>query len=73
MRYITALLLLLPFSLAVPTPQSGDVECGRDDYTGDEISAAANAACNYLQQGTTAGDSKSVLTTLFRTLPPNFL
>lgn len=69
MRYITALLLLLPLSLGVPTPQSGDVECGSDDYTEDEISAAANAACNYIQQGTTAGGSKSVLTASPATLP----
>jgi hypothetical protein len=74
MHYITVLLLLLPFSLAVPTPQSGDVECGRHDYTEDEIFAAANAACNYVQEGTTAGGSRSVLTAFSPKLPltPNF-
>jgi len=64
MRYITVLLLLLPLSLAVPTPQNDDIECGSDDYSEDAISAAATAACNYLQEGTTAGGSKSILTTL---------
>jgi hypothetical protein len=60
---------LLPLSLAVPTPQSDDVKCGNDDYTEDEISAAANAACNYLQEGTTAGGSKSVLITFSQIFP----
>jgi hypothetical protein len=49
-------LLLLPLALASPVPQ--DIECGSDDYTPDEINAAANAACNYLSQGSTAGGSK---------------
>jgi hypothetical protein len=55
MRFSIAL-LLLPLVLASPVPQ--DVECGLDDYTPDEINDAANAACNYLSQGSTAGGSK---------------
>lgn len=62
MKATFALLALLPLAFAVPTQikRQSDVTCGNDDYTPDEISAAANAACNYLQQGTTAGGSKYI-------------
>lgn len=64
MKPVLALLALVPVALTIPAQlkrQSDDVDCGGDEYTQDEITAAANAACDYVQQGTTAGGSKFVL------------
>jgi hypothetical protein len=59
MLFRSIILLLVPLALAAPAPApQSDVQCGRDDYTSDEIQAAADAACQYLQEGTTAGGSK---------------
>ena len=57
------LLALLPIVLALPSPvrRQSEVDCGGDEYTQDEIAAAANAAYNYLSEGTTAGGSKFVI------------
>jgi ribonuclease len=57
MRF-SIVLMLLPLAFATPLPQSGNVECGSDDYTDAEIADAATAACNYLSEGSTAGGSK---------------
>lgn len=40
---------------ALPAPQT---TCGTDKYTAAQITAAKNAACNYVRQETTAGGSK---------------
>jgi hypothetical protein len=72
MKPVLVLLALIPLALAIPAPQANlkrqsEVDCGGDEYTQDEITAAANAACNYVQEGTTAGGSKFVFL-----LPPPF-
>jgi hypothetical protein len=54
---ITALTLLIPFSFALPAPQSTGVSCGTDKYTTTQITAAQNAACGHIQSGDTAGSS----------------
>jgi len=64
MKTAFALLALLSLAVALPSAlkRQSDVDCGGDEYTQDEITAAANAACEYLEEGTTAGGSKSVIT-----------
>jgi len=63
MKAAFTLLALLPIVLALPSSlrRQSEVDCGGDEYTQDEIAAAANAAYNYLSEGTTAGDSKFVI------------
>jgi hypothetical protein len=53
---VFTLSILLPLVFALPAPQ-GSVSCGKDKYTAAEITAAQNAACNYVQSGSTAGSS----------------
>lgn len=53
MRFFISLLPLL--TAALPAPQA---TCGTDKYTAAQITAAKNAACNYVRQGATAGSSK---------------
>ncbi|ORY15313.1 guanyl-specific ribonuclease F1 [Clohesyomyces aquaticus] len=72
MRLLPALLLVLtPLSLALPTSISSPVSaidspieeracattCGSNCYTSAQITAAKNAAVNYVKQGSTAGGS----------------
>ncbi|QDS69368.1 hypothetical protein FKW77_004329 [Venturia effusa] len=51
--FIISLSALL--ATALPAPQT---TCGTQKYTAAQITAAKNAACNYVRQGTTAGSSK---------------
>jgi hypothetical protein len=68
MQYLTALLLCLaPVSLALPVESSpvenaievrqSSVTCGSTTYSSSQLSAARSAACNYVQDGDTAGSS----------------
>jgi hypothetical protein len=53
MRFLLFTLPLLAFAL--PAPQ---MTCGSDQYSAAEISAAQDAACNYISEGSIAGSSK---------------
>ena len=59
MQLLTALVALLAVAAhAVPTVlDKRATTCGKKSYSTTQITAAANAACNYVREGTTAGSS----------------
>ncbi|OCK81873.1 ribonuclease-domain-containing protein [Lepidopterella palustris CBS 459.81] len=61
MRSITLILALLPLTFAIPAalqPRQCSTTCGNNCYTDSQINDALDAACGYVQDGSTAGGSK---------------
>jgi hypothetical protein len=54
--FLTTLSILFPAVFALPRPQDS-TSCGTDKYTVNQIKAAQNAACKYVQSETEAGSS----------------
>ncbi|EGD90716.1 guanyl-specific ribonuclease Th1 [Trichophyton rubrum D6] len=54
-----ALLSLVTAATAAPAALEarGATTCGSTSYSASQVTAASNAACNYVQSGTTAGGS----------------
>lgn len=51
-------IVLLSTAAALPTIEKRDATtCGSTDYSASQVSDAADAACSYVQDGTTAGGS----------------
>ncbi|KAF2397951.1 ribonuclease [Trichodelitschia bisporula] len=48
---------LSAFALPTSLTERADITCGKSSYTSTQIAAAAQAACNYVQTGDTAGSS----------------
>ncbi|KIW08628.1 uncharacterized protein PV09_00584 [Verruconis gallopava] len=63
MRFFLALPFIFSAATAIPTTlkvvaRQSSTTCGSTSYSASDVLAAADAACQYVQDGTTAGGSK---------------